>query len=363
MVMKIVAVVPSLPGGGAERVLSLLSLEWSKSHDVIVVAFDASKPAYEYGGRVVDLGLGSPSSVLAKLRVAVMSVVRLAGMFRREQPGCIVSFMEPANFPAALSAALTGLRRRLIVSVHHDPMALSKVRKVMIPLIYRLPFRVVAVSQGVRDALVSLGVPATRTWTIPNPVVTRSKVPQERSLFSSGYILGVGRLHRDKGFDRLLTAFSYIDQNDLHLVILGDGTERAGLIELANELGIENRVHFPGTVSNIETWYRHAECFVLSSRTEAWGMAIVEAMVNGCPVVSFRCDYGPAEIIEDHRSGILVENGNIVALTAAIRRVRSDDALSDRLAMEGKRTAAQFDVKDIARRWIMLKSTLRTAIE
>ena len=350
--MKIMAVIPSLSRGGAERVLSLLTQEWATSHEVIVVAFDGRSPAYECGGRLVDLGLTVPSNVLEKVYVALASVLRLVGLFRRERPDRIVSFMEPANFPAAIGAALIGLRMALTVSVHHNPAVLPIVRRALIPWIYRLPLRVVAVSEGVREVLESMGLPAIKVLTIPNPVATQADPIPQPSPFPIRYILGAGRLRPEKGFDRLLKAFANVDRTDLHLVILGDGVERDALVALSHEFGIGDRVHLPGAVSDIDTWYQHAECFVLSSRSEAWAMVLVEAMANGCPVVSFRCNYGPPEIIENPRSGILVKEGDVEALADAIRRVVSDARLRRSLAIEGKRRAMIFDVKEIAGRWI-----------
>ena len=350
--MKIMAVIASLPRGGAERVLSLLTQEWATSHEVIVVAFDGVSPAYACGGRLVDLGLAIPSNVLERAHFALASVLRLVGLFRRERPDRIVSFMEPANFPAAIGAAVTGLRQHLTVSVHHNPAVLPIVRRVLIPWIYRLPFRVVAVSEGVRDVLEYMGVPAMKVLTIPNPVVARAGPTPQQSPFPMRYILGAGRLRPEKGFDRLLKAFSNVDRTDLHLVILGDGVERGALVGLSHELGIGDRVHLPGAVSDIDTWYQHAECFVLSSRSEAWPMVLVEAMANGCPVVSFRCNYGPPEIIEDSRSGILVNEGDVEALADAIGRVSGDARLRIRLASSGKIRATMFDVRVIAGRWV-----------
>ena len=120
LAMKVMAVAPSLARAGAERVVSLLSLEWNKSCDVVVVLFDGSEAAYEWGGRLVDLKLAGRTRIGSRARVALSGVGRLARLYRLEQPDRIVSFMEPANFPSAISAALAGVSERLTVSVHHD---------------------------------------------------------------------------------------------------------------------------------------------------------------------------------------------------------------------------------------------------
>ena len=93
---------------------------------------------------------------------------------------------------------------------------------------------------------------------------------------------------------------------------------------LAGELGLASAVVLPGSVENVDTWYQHAECLVLTSRTEAWALVLVEAMANGCPVVSFDCNYGPAEVIKEGRNGLLVEDGNIGGLAATVDSLVQD---------------------------------------
>lgn len=350
---KIMAVIPSLPFGGAERVLSLLSREWAKYHDVVVVVFDGSNPAYRCGGRMIDLRLPAPSGKLVALRVAAASAGHLFALMQRERPDRVIAFMEPANFPAAVAAACSGQRRRLTVSVRVDPSMLSRFRRILMPWLYRIPERVTAPSQGVAAHLIRMGLPANKVSAIPNPVLVREAVPpRPRSPLSSPFVLGVGRLHPQKGFDRLLQAFAATAHPPVHLAIVGDGPQRADLFSLARALGIEGRLHLPGTACDVSPWYRNAECFVLSSRHEGWPNVIMEAMSHGCPVVSFQCDYGPEEMIEHRRSGMLVPQGDVAMLAHAIDQVIDDGPLRRRLVAEGRRRAAQFRVQRIAPLWI-----------
>lgn len=350
----ILAVIPSLARGGAERVLGLLTGEWSRQHDVTVVVFDTSELAYEYGGRLLGLGLRAPPrNPPGKLWLALAASARLTRIYRREQPDQIISFMEPANFPAVVAATLTGLRKRLTVSVRHNPGALPIVRRLLIPWCYRLAGKVVAPSRGIANELVRRGLPTNLVSSIPNPVSTAHRLHRtNKRPLSYPFVLGVGRFHRDKGFDRLLKAFAKVERPALNLVIVGDGEERTSLASLSHALGVADRVHFPGAVVDVETWYHHAECFVLSSRVEGWPNVIMEAMANGCPVVSFRCDYGPSEIIDNMSNGILVRDGDTDMLGAAIAAVVDDDEMRRRLAASGKQRARMFHVTTIADQWI-----------
>ena len=152
----------------------------------------------------------------------------------------------------------------------------------------------------------------------------------------------------------LLHAFSHVEPRSLHLVVLGDGPERGDLLALARRLTISDRVCFPGAVSDITRWYRRAKCFVLSSRNEGWPNVLVEAMAAGCPVVSFRCDYGPAEIVQDGTSGLLVAPGDVNALAHAIARVVTDGRLAAALSVGAASRAAWFASQSAAPRWLRL---------
>ena len=299
--------IPSLTRGGTERVLSLLTRDWTKCHVVVVAAFDASRSAYDYHARVVHFGLELPGHVLARVHVAWASTLRLIRSFRAERPDRIITFMEPANFPAILAATIVGTLERLVVSVRHNPNMLPSPRRLLIPVLYRLPSTVVAVSDGVRRALVAMGLAPDRVITIPNPVSLPDVTGSGAGPRAPGWlVLAAGQLIPAKGFDLLLNAFYHVEPHDLQLVLLGDGPERRGLLALARRLRINARACFPGAVSDISRWYRRADCFVLSSRNEGWPNVLVEAMAAGCPVLSFRCDDGPGEIVQDEISGLLV---------------------------------------------------------
>ena len=350
--MRIVIVINSLFGGGAERVVSTLSKEWANSHDVTVALFDGARIDYQYGGTVEDLRLPVAGNPVRKIRTAVWRSARLAKLFRAHRPDGIVAFMESANFPCIVAAALTGYLSRLRVSVRINPHMLAPAHRLLIPWIYRLPARVVALSHGVRDGLVGLGVPREKVVVIHNPVIIGgNRDAQATSKFPSRFILGVGRLVRQKGFDLLVNAFGEIGERNIDLVILGEGEERSAISSLAHRLGVADRVHMPGRVTDVAAWYRAAQCFVLSSRYEGWGNVVVEAMANECPVVSFDCPFGPSEIVEDGKNGVLVPEGDVKGLSVAIERVLSDRSMQTRLKVEGKRRAAAFRVERVARLW------------
>jgi glycosyltransferase involved in cell wall biosynthesis len=131
-----------------------------------------------------------------------------------------------------------------------------------------------------------------------------------------------GRLVPQKDHETMIRALAIHRQRfDSRLIILGSGPLKERLKELTDQLCLTPFVDFPGFHSNALPFFRGADAFVLSSRCEGFGNVIVEALGCGTPVISTRCEHGPAEILEDGRYGVLVEPQNPDALAGAMNEV------------------------------------------
>ncbi len=357
--MKLLVVIPSMKSGGAERVVSLLCHEWARNHEVILALFDARAPAYEINARVVDLRAASTLGIMRKLINPILRTKRLARLISREQPDRIFSFMESANFPAVLAALLCGCERNLIVSVRNDPRAFPWFHRWLMPFFYRTAHRVVAVSRGVADRLHYMGIARRNLSVIQNPVdrnmlQRRAVEPIPAGVIGKQeFILGVGRLDHQKGFDRLIEAFAQLHSSSkLKLVILGEGPERPSLERQVSALGLESHVSLLGAVENPFQFYRRAHCFVLSSRYEGCPNVLLEAMALECPVIAFNCDYGPSEIIIDGSNGLLVDEGDVAGLASAISRLNEDVSLRNRMSASGLITINTLFATKVANSWL-----------
>jgi glycosyltransferase involved in cell wall biosynthesis len=150
-----------------------------------------------------------------------------------------------------------------------------------------------------------------------------------------------------------LQAWATIEKqySDWELVVFGDGN-RTPYEQQMKELGIDdNRCHLNGPTANIQKEYVNSSVFVFSSRFEGFGMVLVEAMACGLPVVSFACPCGPKDIIKDGGDGLLVENGNVVALADGLSKLMGDDALRHRMAANGINNVQRFSIEHIAECW------------
>lgn len=172
-------------------------------------------------------------------------------------------------------------------------------------------------------------------------------------------VLAVGRLENEKGFDLLLQSWKLVEDKypEWRLKIVGEGSKRAELESLSTNLKLL-KVSLSGYTSNIELEYENADIFVCSSRSEGFGMVLIEAQSYGIPVISFDCPVGPGEIIENGKNGILVENGETQKLAEAIKELIENTELRELLAKNAKYTVMQFNAKAVASEWENLFKTL-----
>lgn len=175
-----------------------------------------------------------------------------------------------------------------------------------------------------------------------SPAVNKKKV-----------VLAVGRLVPIKGFDLLLEAWSLVAPSapGWTLRVVGDGPERASLLALAKALDISETVEFTGLVSDVETHYREASIYCLSSRYEGFGMVLIEAMSFGLPVVSFDCDAGPAEVLEKS-GGKLVAKEDVGGLAKALLRLIKSPEERQEISALSQKKAKLYQPDIILEKWI-----------
>lgn len=186
--------------------------------------------------------------------------------------------------------------------------------------------RIVCISQFIWDNLKAHGFPAERFALVPNgvdPEALRAQSQPPRG--AAPTLVAVGRVVHVKGFDVLLHAMTRLDPG-LRLVICGEGPQRGSLRRLAARLGIEGRVELPGWVEEPRKLglIAASTAFVHPSRFEAFGLAPLEALALGTPVIATRVG-GLPELVGD--AGLLVPPEDPDALAEAIRRVIGDASL------------------------------------
>jgi glycosyltransferase involved in cell wall biosynthesis len=155
-------------------------------------------------------------------------------------------------------------------------------------------------------------------------------------------LLHVGRLDPDKRVDQVIQAAAQtMHGHDVHLLIVGDGTQKPALINLCNSLGISERVHFPGFISaneGLPEIYRVARLFVTASEIETQGIVLLEAAASGLPLVAVNATCIP-EIVHDGINGFLAEPGKISMLASAMSLLLNDQEKTGNLGRASRELA------------------------
>lgn len=325
--MRIGLYLPSLEGGGIERLHLGLARQWIARGHLVELALNERRGELlcdvPEGVRVVDLGV----------RRQAASVPALIRYLRASRPNVVMSGHDHNNITlCAAGFARTGRTR--IVASQHNTLSANDTRGVKfgpVPILYRALFgqadAIVAVSSGVADDLAeTCHLPRERIDVIHNGIVPddllhRMAAPVDASLYPASLttIVAMGRMVEQKDFATLLTAFAQVRQSrPARLVILGDGPLRPALQAQAGALGIAGDVAMPGFVDTPLAHLSRASLFVLSSRHEGFGNVVAEALACGTPVVSTDCKHGPAEILDGGRFGTLVPVADTTAMALAI---------------------------------------------
>ena len=185
---------------------------------------------------------------------------------------------------------------------------------------------------------------------IPNPITKRLDSFCYQN--ESKNILSVGRLSYQKGFDRLIAAWSSIadEHSDWSLLIIGNGDNEKALKKQAVNLGLNKSVKFIEATKEIEHHYKQASFYCMSSRYEGFPMVLLEALGFCLPIVSFDCETGPSEVV-DEENGILVENNNIEELAHGISKMIKEKHRED-MAHKSYEYSKRYRKEKVLKLWI-----------
>lgn len=354
--MRITLVSASMSAGGAERVMSILANAWaSQEHKVTLVTLTSvADDFYSISPFVTRVGLGlvkESTGISERLISGFKRIRALRSTIQCTKPDIVISFIDQMNVTTLLALVGTGIP--VVVSERASPLRYKSVWVWRFLRRLSYPFASALVIQS--STLISWArrhVRPNRVYVIPNPVIMNATGPGE-ALHLSPYILAMGRLTSQKGFDYLIKAFALCAQNHptWRLVILGEGDERAALKTLVTSKQLSERVLMPGIQQDTNRWLKQADLFVLSSRFEGFPNALLEAMAAGLAVISFACESGPADIVDHGVNGLLVPEGDIEALADAMNALMAHDLLRLSLGEKALEVRDRFNIRTILGLW------------
>jgi len=340
---KLIFAINSLNGGGAERVISNLSnYLYNRGFGVTIVCLNEAKPAYylEKGIKIVSLIHDKRKEhFLYRLWYGAVTFSKLLYLLVREKPSCVISFMTSANLWIGLTCNILNIPYLVSERVTPDYTVnqFNYFLRWLSAAMYSKSKAIVVPSKGMVD-----GFKKNKSFSrlsnfevINNPVSHFNSACLER-VYPHKFILSVGRLDHQKGFDLLIQAFAELELSDVDLLISGEGGERENLENQIKELNLNDRVKLIGYQKNLQDYYRQAELFVLSSRNEGYPNVLVEAMSLGCACIATDCEFGPSDIIENEKNGLLIKANSINYLSQAIKRTMSDPVLKIKMSVNAQ---------------------------
>lgn len=178
----------------------------------------------------------------------------------------------------------------------------------------------------------------------------------EKSNLESKRIVTIGRYSYEKGYDYLLRIWAIVEKHypdwQLNVYAMGDPTS---YVKLMDELSIDpRRCHLNSSLVDVESEYLRSSILVQPSRTEGFGLVIVEAMACGLPVVAFDCENGPRSLISDGEDGFLVSAYNVETFAERLMALMNDKKLRCEMGERGYIKSQQYHISNIARQWEQL---------
>jgi len=365
-------VIPSLGDGGSNRFVIKVAAGLAKrGYRVDLIAID---PRGQYasettaGLRRIDLGI-----IPIKGMTLLKAIWSLKKYIQNERPNVLMAattsvniLAVTANFLARNTTSVVVSERSPIKASAVDASTMSRLYRRLIPTVYPRAAKVIAVSKGVADELISsYQIDSKLVSVIYNPVVSKDidrlkdKPVNEPWLQESTIpvVLAVGRLHPAKDFSTLIRGFAVLRSRiEARLIILGEGRCRLDLQELVAELGLQDSVRIPGFVENPYAYMSRANVLAMTSVYEGICNVVIEALACGCPVVATDCTGGgPREVLEHGKWGALIPTKDPRQLSEALATALTSEHEPENYMQR----AAYFSVESSLDKYQELFSALR----
>ncbi len=353
--VKLLMLITSLAGGGAERVASELSLHLDPQiqRQIVTLTNDVSYPS-NTPPLSLNFNFRSPK-MLSFLWVLFFGTMKYRRLLNERKPDISMSFLTLDNFINILAnlgkrQSKTILQIHIALSMKFQHSILDTIAKQLVTILYNRADLIVAVSEGVKQELIQeFNIRPELVKVVYNPndigkIETLATEHVDDKWFNGEIpiVFNLGRLTEQKGQWHLIRAFSNVRETvPCKLVIRGSGELKPYLEELVADLGLSADVKFMDWQDNPYKYISKSSLYVSSSLWEALPYAIIEAMACGCPIIATNCKYGPKEILNDGEFGILTSPLDGVIYTArdplTPQELELSNAITDLILNKGLR--------------------------
>ncbi len=331
---KICLINLALDIGGTQRYIADLANFLSANGYIVHILLLSRTPvSFQLDERVniIQPGFLMQRSAKGKLFYSIKLMQYIRHTLKTISPFVILN----ASSPSFILMATAWLKYPMYLSIRCNPLHTKLVEGYNVPFVirrflYKRAKGIVAQTDfAARVLRKQFG--EKKIITIPNYI---RQLPN-LDLAKKNQVVSVGRLIKSKGFDYLLKSFASAEKKaDWKLVIVGDGPERANLETLAVSLGIKEKVLFAGAQNDVNIYLQQSEIFAFTSLYEGFPNALLEAMATPLPCISFNCDAGPADIIDEGKNGFLIPLKDVHAFTEKLSLLMQDEALRANFSTE-----------------------------
>lgn len=337
--------------GGAERLVACLANFFGTiGYRVYVMTSYLLDDEYRLEDRVTRVVLNQ--SVLSSCTVKKNAewITEIRAICKKKQIDYLIGFLREGNF-RVISATL-GIRTKSIIYNCGQPEVMYNTFFDKLIMNFILPLADLSVYELEMERLFfpkrMLKKSEIITHGIPDEFFDVSRVPKKNQLVS------IGRLDPIKNLPLLIKAVRFARDSilDIDLKIYGRGPDKGRLEKAIDECGANEFVHLMGTTDSVVDALKEADLFVLTSDSEGLPTTLMEAMSMGIPCIATDCPVGgPRWLIDDHKSGMLVSKGDVVALTTAIVEILSDRAILEKIGINARERAQEFRAKKVLKKW------------
>lgn len=355
--IKICLVGDCLSGGGAERVHAFLSDYFSSQGIDVYNVVVQDRVTYDFSGELLNLGLLKDDKNGFSNRLKRFKVLR--NYIKQNKFDYVIDFRMRKKYFQDLLISKFVYTVPTVYTVHSALLNwYMPIQPWYTKLIYVKAYGVVSITQKIKKRIEEVHHLKNVT-NIYNPL--NFEYIEKRSLetfenLGYDYIVAAGSMHDNnvKQFDKLIEAYanSILPQNNIMLLLLGEGNRKQELKDISIKLGVQDKVVFKGFQENPYVYMRNALFYALSSKNEGLPMVLLEALACGTPVVSFDCFTGPSEIIVHEENGLLIEDQNMKELTKGMNVMYEDKELYERCRQNAKSSIAKFSLDKIGDQWM-----------
>ncbi|PXF55737.1 MAG: hypothetical protein C4B57_01675 [Deltaproteobacteria bacterium] len=364
---RLIFLVPSLAGGGAERVATTLLPYLARHFDLTLVLLE-NRRSYPIPAEVAVAAFSeSLNSHTAHIIRIPYHILALARLIRRHRARVVLSFMEQANIINIMASYITG--HHAVISQHINPRQQYKGKGLLGRAIsqtsarlYPKADRIIAVSNGIKEIIISdYFLDTRRIAVIPNPVdisfIAKMSKREPSIALPGDYLLHVGRLKvTHKAHDILLNAFKKLHSGhpNLKLILVGEGPDKKQIQVMVKDLDLAESVILAGWQENVFAFMARAKALILCSRYEGRPHVLAEAMACGCPVIATDCQTGPREMLGDNEYGLLVPVDDPEALARGVEGLLADEPRRAYFQDQARKRAQDFDLEQIGSKYVRL---------